>query len=720
MKALLSWLREFVDVPGTAESIGAKMSLRGLALEGVESHGPGNDDAVLDFDVTANRPDCLSIRGIAREIATAYGLPLRVQSNRDLGSAELRGPASAFAEASADRRSFSGGWSAGPSSLPIRIDEPDLCRRYAGAIADVRIGPSPSWMQERLLACGVRPISNVVDITNYVLLELGQPMHAFDLARLAGPAIVVRRARAGEPLTTLDGKKRVLDTDMLVIADADRASAVAGVMGGADSEVSAGTQQIVFESAWFKPPSVRATSKRLGLRTEASYRFERGNDLTLCVEAMERALALLEATGAGRRRGGIVDCYPTPYTPRHVHVTPGGIERLLGMRVPDDDAERILQSLGFGVRRLGGWQTEVPDARASVGSTGASWQVEVPGWRVDIAREVDVIEEAGRHHGFEHLPTTFPAVEAPPLPSDPRIARDGRVRRALLGMGLSEAITFGFIDTAGADAFRAADEPPVLLANPLSEKFTTLRPSLLPGLVDAVSHNRRHGRRDVRLFEIGTRFSQRGESRGAAVAWTGLATPDHWSGGRRDVDFFDVKGVVEQVCGLMRVVPRIQPASVSYLVEGRAAEVVIGDERLGVVGQLDPEIAERREIPSGDAVYVLELDLDRVTHAEPKTTRVAQPLPRHPSVVRDVSILVDDTLSAETVRGTIRAASAASLVDVREFDRYQGKGVPDGKVSLSYRLTFQAPDRTLTDGEVQQAMDAIVRSLVQDLDAVQR
>jgi phenylalanyl-tRNA synthetase beta chain len=289
----------------------------------------------------------------------------------------------------------------------------------------------------------------------------------------------------------------------------------------------------------------------------------------------------------------------------------------------------------------------------------------------------------------------------------------------MLGMGFSEAITFGFIDSASAAPF-LGEERPVLLANPLSEKFTMLRPSLLPGLIDAVSHNRRHGRRDVRLFEIGTRFSPRGETRGVSGAWTGLATPDHWSGNRRDVDFYDVKGVVEQLCGLVMVTPRVAPIAVPFLVEGRAAGIVVESTRIGVFGQLDPAIAERRDIPAGDAVYVLELDLDRLSALAPSGPRFAQPLPRHPSVVRDISILVDDTLSAETVRGTIRAASAAWLVDVREFDRYQGKGVPDGKVSLSYRLTFQAPDRTLTDSEVQQAMDTVLRSLVQTLGAVQR
>ena len=329
-------------------------------------------------------------------------------------------------------------------------------------------------------------------------------------------------------------------------------------MGGADSEVSAATGVIVFESAWFKPQSVRATSKRLGMRTEASYRFERGADLTAQAEAMERALGLLEQIGAGRRRGGIIDCCPVPYEPRAVTIDSAAIERLLGMRVPDHETERVLTSLGFNVRTLGGWQVAAPEAATTMGQSGQGWQVETPAWRLDVVRPVDVIEEVGRHYGYEHLPTTFPPVERPPLASDSRVARDARVRRGLLAAGFSEAIGFGFIDASAAAPF-LGDDRPVTLANPLSEKFSTLRPSLMPGLIDAVSHNRRHGRRDVQLFEIGTRFSPRGEVRAAAGIWTGLATPDHWSGGRRDVDFFDVKGTVEQIGRLLGVVPAIAP-----------------------------------------------------------------------------------------------------------------------------------------------------------------
>jgi phenylalanyl-tRNA synthetase beta chain len=684
MKVPLSWIREFVDVKASAEEIGTLMGVRGLALEGLEAH---RDDVVMDFDVTANRPDCMSVIGIAREIATAYKLPLSHEGSARSFDTTVRNE----------------------GSVPIAIEAPDLCGRYVGAVADVKVGPSPQWMQDRLLMCGIRPISNIVDITNYVLLELGHPMHAFDRAKLRGDRIVVRRAKAGEPIKTLDGKARTLTADMLVIADGERPEAVGGVMGGADSEVTSGTTQIVFEAAWFKPTSVRVTSKQLGLKTEASMRFERGMDITAAPRAMARACELLEKINAGKCAGGMIDVYPAPYQPKTMRLDRERIGGLLGMEVPDADVERILTSLGFGVR----------SASASATARHAGWEVTPPAWRVDMHRQVDLIEEVGRHYGFEHLPSTFPGVEQAPPPSDPRIARDRRARTALLGMGFDEAITFAFIEAAAAEPFlegRAA----VALANPLSEKFAVMRPSLLPGLIDAVSHNRRHQQPDVRLFEIGTRFAPTGEHRSAAVAWTGLATPDHWSGNRRAVDFADIKGVVEQLAALARVPVTFSEAERGYLVSGRAAAIAVNGDTVGVLGQLSPAIAEARDLPAGDEIYVAEINLDALTAASPLDTRLATTLPRYPSVLRDISILVNDALSAETVRGTIRSAAPDTLIQVREFDRYQGKGIPDGQVSLSYRLTFQSPGRTLTDDEVGAAMTAIMTALKQIHGAQQR
>jgi phenylalanyl-tRNA synthetase beta chain len=685
MKVLLSWVREFVDLDESAEAIGRKLSMRGLALEGLE---PSGTDALLDFDVTANRPDCLSMAGIAREVAAAYSVPYREPAVRlaPLVSASIARPG---------------------ASLPITIEAPDLCARYVGAIADVTMGPSPAWLADRLAACGVRSISNVVDVTNYVLLELGHPMHAFDHARLDGPAIVVRPARTGERLTTLDGKSRTLTSDMLVIADQARATAIGGVMGGAESEVSDATTRIVFEAAWFKPLSARRTSRTLGLRTEASVRFERGMDLTAPALAMARACELLEQIGAGTLAGPFIDAYPRPFVPATIWLAEPSIEGLLGMRVPHAEVRRILEALGFEVQPGEG-----------------GWAVRVPAWRLDVQRDVDLIEEVGRHHGFEHLPTTFPSVQQAPAASDPRIARDARVRQIALASGFSEAISFAFIEARHAEPFLGAT-PAVTLANPLSEKFAVMRPSLVPSLVAAVGHNRRHGRRDIQLFEIGTRFSRHGESRSLGLAWAGLATPDHWSGDRRDADFFDLKGVVETIgaqfdADLTMDVPIEGSVPHQVLVPGRAAVVRRDSEVIGWIGQLHASIADAHEVPANDVVWAGELDLDRLAPAGVRTAKRAAPLPRFPSAARDIALLVDESLSAAKVRGTIRSHAPETLAHAVEFDRYQGKGIPEGKVSLALRLTFQSAERTLTDAEVERATTQVVELLARECGAVRR
>ena len=676
MKILVSWLREFVDVPGSPEEIARTMSVRGFAVEGIEPLAAG--DAVLDFEITANRPDCLSVAGMAREVATAYGMPLK---------------------ASAEVASIT---PVNTAEVDILIENTDLCPRYAGAVADVTVGPSPPWMQARLQAAGVRPISNIVDVTNYVLLELGQPMHAFDLATLNGRKIRVRTARPGETLRTLDGETRELSTDILVIADAERAAAVAGVMGGADSEVTSGTSAIVLESAYFAPLSIRRASKKLGLKTEASTRFERGADPHLPLIAMARAVALLEAIGAGRGRGTVVDRYPAPIEPRVLRLRRARIAGLLGAAIPDADVRRILEGLGFALR-----------------DAADGWDVVTPTRRVDVAREVDLLEEVARHYGFDRLPITFPALSVASRPIDPRIPRTRQLRARLTAAGFSEAVTFGFIAEAAAAPFAAAGDI-VPIANPLSENFAVLRPSALPGLVDAVAHNRRRERPDVRLFEIGARFSRAdGERRALACAWTGLAAPAHWSGSGRDVDFFDMKAVVEQVCEVAGVAIETTPHQATWLVPGRSAAVTARGTRIGILGQLTRDVTDAHGLPA-DPVYVADIDLDALEQAGAEREVRIEPMPRYPSITRDISILVDDTLAAAEVRLAIRSAAPPTLVRVVEFDRYQGKGIPEAKVSLSLHLTFRSSDRTLTDAEVQTAMDHVLAALSDRHGAVQR
>ena len=680
MKVLLSWLRELVDVQESAADIGRTMSLRGFAVEAIEGRGK---DAVLDFEITANRPDCMSMTGMAREIAVAYDLP----GPRLHG--EGRSPRNPAHEESV--------------ALKILIDDPELCPRYVGAVADVHVGPSPAWMQARLQAAGIRPISNIVDVTNYVLLELGHPMHAFDITKLSQSTIRVRPARQGETIKTLDGQTRTLSSDMLVIADAERPVAVAGVMGGAESEVSDTTRTIVLESAYFNPLSVRRTSRKLGLKTEASMRFERGADPATAGAAMARSIALIEEIGAGTARGSVIDEHPKTIDRRILGLRRDKIGDLLGGDVPDTDVERILGGLGFELK-----------------PTSSGWDVAVPSRRVDVTREVDLMEEVARHYGFDRLPVTFPELATAPPPPDPRILRARHLRSVLTGAGFSEALTFGFIAEPAAAAFSAADEL-VSIANPLSENFAVLRPSVLPGLVDAIAHNRRREQRDIRLFEIGNRFSKTGgERRALACAWTGAASGDHWSGSARQVDLFDIKAVVARVCDAVGVQMETTASEESWLAAGRRAVVTAKGSRVGFLGQLAPAIADAHGLTGNDAVYVAELDLDALEAAAAGRELRVEPLPRYPSVTRDISILVDDTLVAADIRRTVRESAPPVLVRVMEFDRYQGKGVPDGKVSLSLRLTFRSSDRTLTDAEVQAAMDAVIAALKNRHSAVQR
>jgi phenylalanyl-tRNA synthetase beta chain len=687
----VSWLRELADVRLPVADLASILSARGFEVASVEV--ADSADAVIDFEITANRPDCLSVAGLAREAATACAVALRLPWDEAGRPASTVRPPSA---PTASRLSAGG--------LDVSIEAPDLCPRYAAAIAEVRVGPSPDWLARRLTAAGVRPINNVVDVTNYVLVEIGHPMHAFDLERLAGPQLCARRARAGERIRTLDGEDRALEAGMLVIADAAAPQAVAGVMGGASSEVSAATRLIAFESAYFQPVSVRLTSRRLDLKSEASYRFERGTDINAPVVALERACALLEQVGAGRRTGAVIDVYPAPRGPVEILLRRDRIARLLGTPVDDADVTRIFAGLGFDV-------TDVPDG----------WRVRVPTMRVDVQREADLIEEVARHYGYDRVPSHFPPLRAASARPERHLARNTLLRHVLTAAGFSEAVTYSFVSATDAAAYADGDRPAVPLAYPLSEKFTVLRPSLLPGLIESVAHNRRHDMRDVRLFEVGACFSPtEGERHRLAFALTGAGVPEHWGGGQRPADFFDAKGVVERIGLALRLPLTFNEAALPYLRPGCAALCAVGADTVGVVGQLVPAQAEARGLPGADDIYVAEFDLDAVGRLVPAGDAQMEALPRFPSIVRDISIVVDDRVRSGRVRETIRAAAPGTLVSLREFDRYKGKGIPDGRYSLSLRLTFRSPERTLTDADAQEAMGGIMDALAREHQAIQR
>ena len=644
-----------------------------------------SEDAVLDLEITTNRPDCLSVIGIAREVSTLFG-------------ADLNSPALSVIPSEDD-----------PLTVTVEDHAQELCARYAASTGDVHVAPSPSWLSSRLMAADVRPVNNVVDVTNYVLLELGHPMHAFDRDQLTGDEIRIRQAHAGELIKTLDGEVRRLTDQMLVIADQVSPQAIAGVMGGAASEVTVSTKRVTLESAYFAPRSVRRTSKELGLSTEASYRFERGADIEAPLRAMLHAQQLLTEIGACTSWSTILDHYPVKHIRPTVSLRHARIKRVLGIDVEPSFVLNTLKQLGFDV------------TTASQSDTQLEWSVTIPTHRVDVSREIDLIEEIARHHGYDRLPSTFPAMFSPPNPTSKYIQQQRAVRHALTASGCSEAITYGFIEEIAGTAFLSEGEDPVRVANPLSEKYDILRPSLLPGLVDSLVYNRRREHHDIRLFEIGRRFTiNTGETAGVALILTGASLLEHWSNNERKTDLYDLIGIVDTLCDALGIVATYILDTRPVFVPGQTSRITATNQAkpdkpitLGYLGQLAPAFCRKRGLPAaGDNIYAAELDLGAAAAvATDRRRMIAQPLPRHPSVLRDIAIIVDATLPAATVRGTIRQAGPATLLSIREFDRYEGENVAAGCISLGFRLTFRASDRTLTDTEVQESMDSIVAAL---------
>ena len=588
----------------------------GLAIDAVEER---EGDSVIDVEVPSNRPDCLSHIGIAREVAVIENS--KVQSPKSQVF-EAKGKASDFTQ--------------------VEIKDLDLCPRYAARIVrGVKIAPSPDWLQKRLNEIGQRPINNVADITNYVLHEFGQPLHAFDLAKLTEQRIVVRRAQAGEKLTTLDDVDRKLDPQMLVIADAVRPVALAGIMGGLDSEISTTTADVLIESAYFNPDSVRRTARQLGMDTEASRRFERGADCENVLKAQTRCVELICEIAGGVATADAVDVYPNPLPARLVTFRPGRVQSHTSLRVELAEMTRILTALGF---------------KQSEAQANGALTFIVPSWRIDVGIEEDLIEEVARHVGYDKIASELPpsnfAGEYQPAE---RKRRD--LRRAFTSLGFDEAINFSFIETAHDDEFELlpglkteADTSLVSLKNPILDDATRMRPTLLPGLLQAVRHNLNHGNRDVRLFEIGrvfASFSARElpqERDSLALIATGGALEEGRAQAARENDFYELKGALEAAIEAMKLGPlTFSKANLKHLREGQAARVTSADgTAVGSIGRLAESIATSYKFRQ--PVYVAELDLTAVLDSEPRPTQYL-PLPRYPGVVRDVTLLVRDRKS---------------------------------------------------------------------------
>lgn len=674
MKVSYNWLKELVDIDLAPRDLATRLTMVGHAVDAVEEHG---DDFVLEIDLTSNRPDCLSHLGIAREVATILNQPLR------LPATNISETATAAAEVAS-----------------VVVEDAKLCPRYtARVIRGVKVGPSPQWLVQRLEALGQRSVNNVADITNYVMLELGQPLHSFDFDQLAGHRIIVRAAKDQEKITLLDGEERELSANMLVIADAERPVAMGGIKGGLDSGISDKTVNVLLEAAYFDPASIRQTSKTLGVSTEASYRFERGADYEMPILASNRATALIAELCGGEVLAGIIDVKTEPAKAAPITLRLSRYQDKTGLEVELDEATRILTTLGLTVETASDQLTAV-----------------APSWRHDLAIEEDLIEEVIRIVGYDKLQTTLPgsASAGAYLPGE-----SGRraARKTLTALGYHEAVNFSFVN-AETDSLLTTAEPSarLQLSNPIDATQAEMRTTLLGGLLDSITRNLNHGTRNVRLFEIGKCFTlQPGQERpleveNIALVATGARNETDWQAATARYDFYDFKGALEALAESLNL-PKIIFAPVTslpYLHPGRAAVISLGNELVGQAGQLHPHLTTRYKFKQ--PIFIAELNFGMLLGAEAKEARY-QPLPKFPTVLRDIAVLVDRSIAWATIESTIRALEIPQLENLRLFDLYAGKELPKGKHSVALSLRFRAADRTLTEAEINDMYERVVNTL---------
>jgi phenylalanyl-tRNA synthetase beta chain len=657
-------------------------------------------DVLYDLEVTPNRPDLNSVIGIAREIAALTGNPLKLP---DIKTPPASGVAAEL--------------------VAVRIDDAELCPRYTARVArGVKIGPSPDWLKQTLEKVGVRSINNVVDVTNFVMLETGQPLHAFDYHLIAKgadgkPVIVIRRAADGEKFTTLDGQARALTANMLLIADASKAIALAGVMGGQNTEINDQTTDVLIESAYFKPQNIRATAKKLELRTEASYRFERGADIGICDWASRRAAQLILETAGGQLADGVVDAYPKPVEPGEITLRHQKANDLLGIALSPAQMENYLSQLGL--------KTVNRKARpVDAGGPPDPATFRIPTFRVDLKREADLIEEIARLHGVDKIPSTPPRAATGANEFDALFDQLAGARAILTGLGFDEAQGQTLISHEKCHG-KTAESP--ALANPLSSDMDVLRPSLLPGLLDSLRHNVSHKNNDVALFETGRVFIRDNaaprEERRVALVMTGARHPQFWSGSDRDArcDVFDLKGALEgflEQLGLRGVNFVKRAESTALFLE--SATIHLGKNSLGEFGQLSPAVARANDLR--DAVLLAELNLDLLLSLSRRNASVKtfKPLPAFPAIRRDVAMLVPEATTHEGVLNAIKSAKPQNLERADLFDVFRGKNVPDGSKSMAYAFTYRSPERTLTDAEVNSAQEKLVEQFKRTLQAVIR
>lgn len=639
------------------------------------------DDVIFELEITPNRPDCLSMIGVCREIRAETGNTLRL-------------PKISLKENDIDVKNVTS----------VTIDAPDLCPRYAArVIQGVKISESPDWLKKRLESIGIGVINNIVDATNFVMMEYGQPLHAFDYNKLSENRIIVRCATEGEKLITLDEEERKLTPDMLVIADAEGPVALAGVMGGYDSEITESTCDMLLESANFSASSIRSTSKKLGMHTEASYRFEREADPEGVIPALDRATQLIVEIAGGSTCKGIVDVYPGMRERLQIQLRTDRVNFILGTKLDPPEIDRILINLGFGVIQQG----------------NNNFQVTVPSFRPDITREIDLIEEIARVYGYDNIPTSLPKGDIPVPAPDNRTVMCKRIKHFLLGAGMMESVNYSFSHPNCFDKIQVTGENPLRkafeLQNPLSPEMSILRTTLIPSLLENAQHNHNHQIDSIALFEISTVFAQDGEPLRVAGVITGEIGGGVYGNPYKYPDFFDVKGIVEGILEMCNISDYtfLKTAEPTFH-PGRNVEVILGEKRVGIFGEAHPTVQENYELPY--KAYLFELDLEALADIVDFNIRF-EPIPIYPSVQRDLAIVVDQQLTSDTPIELINATGGELVESVRLFDVYEGDQVAEDKKSLAYTITYNSDTETLTDIAVNNLHDKIVNRLNEELGA---
>ena len=706
MKVVYNWLKDFVDVAPTPQELASRLALSGTNIGGVENGAHG---AVIEAEVSSNRPDCLGHYGIAREVAAIYKLSLKHVSPK---------PAESAAKAS--------------DAVKVEIQTPELCGRFtARVIRNVKIQPSPKWLKDRLEASGVASISNVVDISNYVMLELGHPLHTFDYDKVRDHKIVVRRAKPGdaagkaapEKIRTLDGIERQLDSNICLISDGDgsRAVGIGGIMGGAETEISFSTKNVLIECAWFEPVAIRRAARFLKLHTEASTRFGRGADPEMAELASRRAAELILQLAGGELLFGVVDIYPGKRAAKKIHVTRAEILRVMGADVPDKEVEASLGALGFAPVRI-------DQNRGAEGTLLAAWECTQPSWRAEVEREIDLIEEIARIYGLDKFPPRLPAARqgAARLP---QYEAETRLRERLIGLGYREILTIPHVAEERDALFRPEGVSPARLSNPLSEEANVLRSTGIVTMAGAFEWNLNHGQRNARLFEIGRHYRLNGsasfETRVLSIGATGEAREKGLYDAARDFSFADLKGDLDSIgelCGGFRWedggadwlhATRRGSVNLNTLISSEARSL----SSVGVAGQLARRVAEKLKLRQD--VFLAELRLDPVYTAirSAKEARRYEPLPRFPSVERDFSLLLADGTKFSDVTKTIQSLGIGEIHSIEATDLFRGKNVPAGKYSLLVRVTFQSREATLTDAQIADFSGRVVAALEKQLGA---